>query len=102
MGHRVALAIALLSLGEVQKTGMALRKNGSGTCHRPRPDMFGLSRARARGRVFYRKMETDVRVVPSEATVSYLGTSLIDRKSEVTGSFMTRIGSPATHSGRSF
>ena len=67
MGHRVALAIALLSLGEVQKTGMALRKNGSGTCHRPRPDMFGLSRARARGRVFYRKMETatsNVRVVP--------------------------------------
>ena len=40
MDHGVTLAVALLSLGEIQKTGMALQKNGSGTCHWPRPDMF--------------------------------------------------------------
>jgi hypothetical protein len=87
MDHGVTLAVALLSLGEVQKTGMALRKNGSGTCHWPRPDMFGLSRAR--GRVFYRKMETatyNVRVTElchraKQATPhSYLIWGVIDRK----------------------
>ena len=73
MDHGVTLAVALLSLGEIQKTGMAFFT-------KEREWYVSLATARHVRRVFYRKMETATLIVRVNELCHRAKRTIVDRK----------------------